>query len=337
MKTVCVKAPFEFEFREEPIPVPGPGQALVEVAYCGICGSDIGFARGGAKNWTPIGHEVSGVVRELGPGVRLFKPGDRVALDCGTNCGVCDECRAGRPKRCLDIQSFYATRSGFGDFLLADVRNLHPIGTLELKAASLLEPFGVAMDMFIRLDIDFLDDVLLIGPGPIGLLALAACKARGARSITVVGRAEGARMEFARRLGAKTFAAGDDMPAYIAKNLEWGFDKILVTAPPMLLPAAVAAARPAGKIVFCGLGEGGNAAAALDWDLVHGKDIAIEPMGSLPARQAQAVELLGRGAIDADAFITHTFKRDEIPNAFATIRGDRSCVIKAVVEVNAAL
>ena len=244
MKTVYVKAPGEFQFREEPLPAPGARQVLVEVAYCGICGSDVTLARKEARDWTALGHEVSGVVREVGPGVTHVRAGDPVALDCGNNCGVCPECRAGRPRRCTALLGFYGTRSGYGDFLLAEAQNVHPIGDLALRTACLLEPFGVAMNLFTCLEIDFLDDVLLIGPGPIGLLALATCRARGARSLTAWGRSPGARLDYARRLGAETAVLRDQQPG----AGEDRFDKVILTAPPDLLPLAVRACRTNGII-----------------------------------------------------------------------------------------
>ena len=333
MKSVYVKAPFEFEFREEPVPTPGAGQVVVEVAYCGICGSDLTMARHQAKDWVALGHEASGTVAAIGPGVNTVAKGDRVALDCGNSCGICTECRSGRPRRCTAGQGYYASRSGFAEFLLVHAQNVHKIGDLDLKTACLLEPFCVAMYMFRCLEIDFLDDVLLIGAGPIGLLAMAACKARGARSITAVVRAAGARSKVARSLGAKTITAKGDPAEFIAKNLKDSFDKIILTAPPDLLPAVVAAARVNGIIAYCGLGAAGKPVVPLDWDAIHGKNVVIRPMGEVPKDQPQAIELLRRGAIDAGKFITHTFPRNRIPEAFRLIEEKRDEVVKVVIEV----
>jgi len=261
--------------------------------------------------------------------------GDTVALDCGNSCGICSACRAGRPRRCTAGQGYYASRSGFAQFLLVHPMNVHRIGDLDLKTACLLEPFCVAMYMFRCLDVDFLDDVLLIGPGPIGLLAMAACKTRGARSIAAVGRAAGARMDVARGLGARTIIAKGDTGEFITKNLANSFDKIILTAPPDLLPAAVAAARVNGIIAYCGLGAAGNPVVPLDWDAIHGKNLVIRPMGEVPKDQPQAIELLRRGVIDAGKFITHTFSPDRIPEAFRLIEEKRDEVVKVAIQVKA--
>lgn len=333
MKTLYVKAPYEFQLREEATPTADAGQVLVEVAFCGICGSDVTLARSEAREWTALGHEVSGIVREVGPGVAHVQAGDRVALDCGNNCGVCPECRAGRSRRCTALRGFYGTRSGFADVLLAEAQNVHPIGTLDLKTACLLEPYGVAMNLFTSLEIDFLDDVLLIGPGPIGLLALATCKARGARSLTAFARSESARLRYAAELGADTDVIAGDPAAFMAEHCRERFDKVILTAPPDLLPAAVTACRTGGIIAYCGLGAAGQPVVALDWDLIHGKNIRIRPMGEVPGGLPQCLELLRRGIVDPDRFITHTFPREEFVEAFHLLEHQREEVVKAVVQV----
>ncbi len=81
MKTVYVKASGEFQYREEPLPTTEVGQVLAEVVYCGICGSDLTLARKEARDWTALGHAVSGRVREFGPGVTHVRAGDPVALN----------------------------------------------------------------------------------------------------------------------------------------------------------------------------------------------------------------------------------------------------------------
>ena len=324
---VYVKAPFQFQVREEPVPTVGVNEVLVQVAYCGICGSDLTVARTQA-DWMPVGHEVAGIVREVGPGVAHVQPGDRVALDCGNSCGVCPACRAGHPRRCANLLGYYGARSGFAEMIVVAAQNVHPIGELDLKTASLLEPFGVAMNLFTSLEIDFLDDVLLIGPGPIGLLALATCQARGARSITAVGRRPSVRLGCAEALGARVETCDDAGARFPA-----GFDKVIVTAPPDVLPQAVAACRTNGIIAYCGLGAAGNPVVALDWDAIHGKNIQIRPMGDTPGHLPQAIDLLRRGVIDPARFITHTFPRAQITEAFTCNEQRRDEVVKVVVEV----
>ena len=80
MKTVFVKAPFQFKIKEIPIPQPAAGEVLLRVKACGICGSDLHIARSQAADWVTFGHEMTGVIEQTGPGVRHVWPGQRVAV-----------------------------------------------------------------------------------------------------------------------------------------------------------------------------------------------------------------------------------------------------------------
>jgi threonine dehydrogenase-like Zn-dependent dehydrogenase len=231
------------------------------------------------------------------------------------------------------------------EYLAAAAQNVHPIGGLDLKLACLAEPFGVAMHLFMSLEIDFLDDVLLIGPGPIGLLALAACKARGARNLTAVGRppgtsgtpgtTPGARLEFATSLGAQTAVIEGEPADFLKRRFPEGFDKVILTAPPGMLPAAVGACRSGGIVAYCGLEGQDKGGGQVSWSAVHGRNIQIRPMGELPHHMPQALELLRRGVIDPRKFITHEFARDDVAQAFEQIERRGSEVVKAVVRVGA--
>lgn len=84
MKTVFVKAPFQFKIKEIPIPQPAAGEVLLRVKACGICGSDLHIARSQAADWVTFGHEMTGVIEQTGPGVRHVWPGQRVAVESGS-------------------------------------------------------------------------------------------------------------------------------------------------------------------------------------------------------------------------------------------------------------
>ena len=334
MNCTYVKAPFQFELREMERPEPGPNEVLIRVAYCGVCGTDVSIARDKATDWTPLGHEVSGVVEAMGPGVSGLEVGMEVGLDCGNNCGICSECRAGRFRRCQDLRGYYGRRSGMADYLLTPRQTVHPLNGVDLKSGCLLEPFGVAMAMCRTLATGLLDDVLLIGPGPIGLLALATCQAQGARSLTVVSRSEGARSALSRQLGAEVVVASGTVEELLCGDLANSFDKIIVTAPPTLLPGAIAAARVSGVIAYCGLGEGKDGGVvAVDWDAIHGKDLTIRPMGQTPTDLPQALELMRRGVVRGDDFVTHCFGLREAGQAIGLLAEKDDSAVKVAIKL----
>ena len=102
MKTVFVKAPFQFKIKEIPIPQPAAGEVLLRVKACGICGSDLHIARSQAADWVTFGHEMTGVIEQTGPGVRHVWPGQRVAVESGSFCGVCEQ-RAAKNQRFFGV------------------------------------------------------------------------------------------------------------------------------------------------------------------------------------------------------------------------------------------
>lgn len=102
-----VQAPYKLEFREVELPPPGPGQILVEVTACGICGYDLEIAAELATEPRAFGHEIAGIVAEVGAGVTNVAVGDPVALESSSFCGVCEQCRNGRVDICTHSFGFW--------------------------------------------------------------------------------------------------------------------------------------------------------------------------------------------------------------------------------------
>ncbi len=180
-----------------------PGEVQLQIAACSICGTDLAIAGQTAKAWSLFGHEISGVVTKVGQGVTAFVPGDRVALDSSAPCGQCVRCRNGHPLECVDIQSYWDKYMGFADYLVCPQQQVFPARDLPATVACLVEPAAVSIDMAAVAEVGPDDRVLIIGPGPLGLLAIPECRRRGAERIWMAGRSHSiARMEAAERLGA---------------------------------------------------------------------------------------------------------------------------------------
>src|SRR3954463_10304910 len=106
-RAAYVKTYYQFQLRDRVVPEPRRGEVQLRIAACSICGTDLSIAGKTAKKWSLFGHEVSGVVTAIGSGVTRCVVGDRVALDSSAPCGACEECLAGRPLECLDVQSYW--------------------------------------------------------------------------------------------------------------------------------------------------------------------------------------------------------------------------------------
>ena len=203
--------PHAVELREVPVPEPGEGEVLLEVGGVSVCGSDVHQAHN-THSWpvnvpVVLGHEFGGTVASLGPGVSGFKEGDRVVSETAARiCGTCLLCRTGRYNLCPTRKGFgYGLDGAMAQWVRVPARCLHRIpDSLPFDVACLAEPHAVAYQaMCVNSTIKPGDMVVVLGPGPIGLLCARMAALSGADPLIVAGcTADAARLETARRLGA---------------------------------------------------------------------------------------------------------------------------------------
>ena len=203
--------PFAVELREVPIPQIGDGEVLLEVGAVSVCGSDVHQSRN-THSWpvnipVVLGHEFGGTIARLGRGVNGFREGDRVVSETAAEiCGNCLLCRTGRYNLCTARKGFgYGVNGAMAQFVRVPARCLHKIpDTLPFDVACLAEPHSVAYQaMCVNSRIAPGDFVVVIGPGPIGLLCARMAALSGANPLVVVGLShDGPRLDTARRLGA---------------------------------------------------------------------------------------------------------------------------------------
>ena len=205
MRSAIYRAPGDVGVEERPVPVPGPGDVLVEVAYCGVCGSDIHvMIEGWGKPGTVGGHEYSGVVAAVGEGVTAWAVGDPVVCGPSPRCGECRRCREGKPSQCERRSEPMSTDTGggFARYVLADALSLLrlPDG-MSARVAALAEPLAVALHGITRSGIGPGDSAMVFGAGPIGALTIAALLAMEVSPVYVVEPGE-RRRQLAQDLGA---------------------------------------------------------------------------------------------------------------------------------------
>src|SRR6266508_6593817 len=186
MKAAYLKAPFRVEIRDIPEPTRGAGEVMLKPKLVGICGTDIQLARELAEDWMRFGHEPVAEVVDVGPGVTNLKPGDIVACQASSACGYCAGCLMGRPEDCGN-RSSTRVLDYFAEFVAVNLRNVWKVDGLSPKEAVLLEPMGMAFDINRLAEVGLESRVAVLGPGPIGLMAIHVARARGARRIYVLG------------------------------------------------------------------------------------------------------------------------------------------------------
>ncbi|AZN41700.1 zinc-dependent alcohol dehydrogenase [Paenibacillus albus] len=334
-KAWYAKAPFQFELREDVLGEISEDEVLIQVKACGICGTDMTSVKSAATNWEAIGHEIAGVIVRKGARVDHVSIGSSVTLETSTFCRECDLCRDGRYDLCNKGPSFWGRNfsMGFSEYIVAPKEVVVPYEGLSFAVASLVEPLGVAMDLIETVDVRLGDDVLVLGLGPIGLMALRLAKLRGARKIYAAARSHSVkRIETALAFGADEIIYTDKTPLESLPFDRGGVDRILVSAPPVVIPEAFKAARAGGVIGFIGIEYGAGANITFDANEFHFKKLQLRASHASPALYfPKCIDLLKSGAVDGDALISHTFSLDAFPDAVKSLHEDRGSAIKMVM------
>ncbi|HXQ62952.1 MAG TPA: alcohol dehydrogenase catalytic domain-containing protein [Acidimicrobiales bacterium] len=202
--------------QDRPVPVPGPHEVLVEVAQCGICGSDLHLVlEGYARPGTVLGHEWAGTVVSCGAAVSGWEPGARVVSNPTPGCGTCRPCRRGRPSVCLTraAPDYLSFGGAFCRYLVVRADQLLRLpDSLSTRVAALTEPTAIAVHTVNLSQVASTDRVLVTGAGPVGLLTVAVLLARGVTDITVSEPQE-VRRARAAAVGAAAVISPDRLPA----------------------------------------------------------------------------------------------------------------------------
>jgi len=329
MKAIYTKAPYQFELREVALRAPRHNEALIRVEACGLCGSDLHTARD-AVSFEPLGHEVAGVVEQVGEYVTNVRPGDRVVLESGSYDRFSSLSRDGKYDLDNNGRHFFNTQQdgngmGFAEYLIAPDEVCVPYEGLSLAAATMIEPLGVAFDLVKVSDIELGSTVMVVGIGTIGLCALRLAKLRGAAKVIAVStRGRARRDAAARAYGADEIVyADEDFSACRA-------DRILCTAPPEAMPGLLKNLHVGGVLSY--IGEGGSPYATFDMDYLHWHKLQIRASYAAPALFFPVCIKLARlKMIDLDLLHTHDLRLEHFKEDFDFYRQDRENAIKAVM------
>ena len=221
MKAWVLGDPDQLHLREKPVPVPARAEVLVRIDAVAICATDLEIIHSGSpakiqgglpfnKNFTP-GHEYMGTVAALGPGVDEFAIGERISVEIHAGCGQCKRCRQGMYTSCLNYgepgkghrANGFTTDGGFAEYAINHINTLARVpDTMSDAEATLVVTAGTSMYGLTELGgLVAGESVVVIGPGPIGLLAVAVAKALGAGPVILTGTRD-ARLAIGKELGA---------------------------------------------------------------------------------------------------------------------------------------
>ena len=352
MKAWVLGGPDELFLREKPTPVPGRAEVLVRIDAVAICATDLEIIhigspariRGGLpfnKNFTP-GHEYMGTIAALGADVDEFKIGERVTVEIHAGCGQCKRCRQGMYTSCLNYgrpekghrANGFTTDGGFAQYAVNHINTLMAVpDSMSDAEATLVVTAGTSMYGLTELGgLVAGESVVVIGPGPIGLLAVAVAKALGASPVVLTGTRT-RRLAIGKELGAdRVINIGEENPVDVVKQLTGGIgaDYVIECAgSEQTIDQAIHMTSRGGKICLAAFPH--EPVTTNIAHLVRNNIYVYGIRGEGKSATHRAMELMAEKRFDATKIHTHTFPLADLPTALRYARERVEDAIKVVV------
>lgn len=324
MRALQLTAPNEWHVGEVPEPVPAADEIVIDVAGCGICGTDLHTLAGdNALVRLPAipGHEFGGVVTSVGEKVSWLQIGDRVVVDPSRSDEHCGFCLSGRPNLCPD-KGGYGSRypGGFAEKAAVRATNCLPIPhDMPWEVALLAEPLGCVLHGVDRLGDAVGRDAVVFGAGPIGLLVALALRHKGA-DVAIVERAE-LRRGVAQKLGF------EEVVDAVGALQRTGYPVVVdATGVPAAIEDGFKTVGRGGSMLFMGVAKQGSS-ITIDPLRVNWQELTI--VGSMAINQTfgRSVELLGRIGNQVRELATHDVPLEDFGQALDLIRSQSALKI----------
>jgi 2-desacetyl-2-hydroxyethyl bacteriochlorophyllide A dehydrogenase len=360
MRAWVLGDPDQLALTTKPVPAPGRAEVLVRIDAVAICATDLEVIHYGSpaliegtkpfnKSFTP-GHEYMGTVVALGPGVDEYQVGERVTVEIHAGCSQCKRCRQGMYTSCLNYGKNYGavnkghrangftTDGGFAEYAVNNINTLVRVpDTMSDEEATLVVTAGTAMYGLTELGgLVAGESVVIIGPGPIGLLGVAVAKALGAEPVVLAGTRDN-RLAIGRELGADVTinVRSEDAVARVkALTRGIGADYVLECAGSQdAVDMAIHMTSRGGKICLAAFPH-----EPVTTDLAHlvRNNIYVYGIrGEGRSATHRALALMAAKRFDATRIHTHTFDLEDLPEALRHARERVDDAIKVVVRTNA--
>jgi L-iditol 2-dehydrogenase len=357
MKAWVLGNPDELLLREKPTPVPKRAEVLVRIDAVAICATDLEIIHAGSpariqgglpfnKNFTP-GHEYMGTVAALGPDVDEFSIGERVTVEIHAGCGQCKRCRQGMYTSCLNYgkpekghrANGFTTDGGFAEYAVNHINTLVRVpDSMSDAEATLVVTAGTSMYGLTELGgLVAGESVVVIGPGPIGLLGVAVAKALGASPVILTGTRE-RRLAIGKTLGAdRVINIAEEDPVETVKSLTGGIgaDYVIECAgTEATVNQAIHITNRGGRICLAAFPH--ETVMTDIAHLVRNNIYVFGIRGEGRSATHRALELMAEKRFDATRIHTHTFALADLPTALRYARDRVDDAIKVVVTNRAA-
>jgi L-iditol 2-dehydrogenase len=355
MKAWVLGDPNELRLVEKAVPVPRRAEVLVRIDAVAICATDLeiidhgppAMIQGGLpfhKNFTP-GHEYMGTVAALGPGVDEYSIGERVTVEIHAGCGQCKRCRQGMYTSCHNYGLNYGavdkghrangftTDGGFAEYAINNINTLSRVpDAMSDEEATLVVTAGTAMYGLTELGgLIAGESVVVTGPGPIGLMAVAVAKALGADPVILSGTRD-ARLAIGTRLGADRVVNinNENLVAVVKAMTGGGADYVIECAgTEQAINDAAHMTNRGGKICLAAFP---HAKVLTDIAAIVTNNITLYGIrGEGKSATHRAMALMAAKRFDATLILTHTFPLADLPTALHYARNRIDDAIKVVV------
>jgi L-iditol 2-dehydrogenase len=340
MKALLLREYKHLELLDLPQPAPALGELLIQVAACGICGSDVyGYDGSSGRRIPPIvmGHEAAGIVAAVGDGVIAFHPGDRVTFDSTIFCGACPFCLRGEMNLCDRRQVIgvscgeYRRNGAFAEYVTVPEQIVHRLpDSMSFAEAAMLEPVSVALHAVKVSEIRGGETALVIGAGMIGLLTLQAARAAGCSRI-LVADVDATRLRLADSLGATEtlHVSGDDLVKEVLRRTGSGVDVALeAVGRDETIQAAINSTRKGGTITLIG---NITPRVNLPLQVVVSRQLRLQGTAASSGEYPQAIDLISRGVIQVKSLITAIAPLAEGPRWFERLYAHEPNLMKIVL------
>ena len=351
--------PDELKLVDKPVPQPGAAEVLVRIDAIAVCATDLEIIHSGPpaliqggdpfnKNFTP-GHEYMGTVVKLGPGVDEFDIGDRVTVEIHAGCGRCERCREGMYTACTNYGMNYGDRNkghrangfttdgGFAQFAVNNINTMvHVPDDMSDEEATLVVTAGTAMyGLDVMGGLIAGQTVVVMGPGPIGLMGVGVAKALGAQPVILTGTRDN-RLEIGKKLGADHVVNVRNEDAVEAvKRITRGKGAHYVlecSGAPNAVNEAARMLNRGGRICLAAFP---HEPALVDVAyLVRNNIYLFGIRGEGKSATHRAAAFMAQKRFDAKLIHTHTFPLAEVPTAIQYARERIDDAIKVVVKVH---
>jgi L-iditol 2-dehydrogenase len=339
MKQAVMTSPGKIEFHDVPVPALADGQLLVRMKRIGVCGSDIHVFHGKHPYTSyPVvqGHEVSGVVEKVAPGVKGFSPGDPVTFQPQVTCGKCYSCTHGAYHICdsLKVMGFQTTGAASELFAVDAAKALRLPPGMSLEHGAMMEPLAVAVHALGRGGGAAGKKVLVLGAGPIGNLVAQAAKGSGAADVLLTDVSD-VRLELARRCGIGGTVNPTRTELAEAVRQRFGDTKadliLECVGGQKTIESAVAVARKGTDIVVVGVfGD----RPVVDMGLVQDRELRL--IGTLMYQEPDwraAIELAAARKVNLEPLVTDRFPFERYLDAYELIEANRDRAMKVMITV----